>query len=350
MYANRMSGPALNRKRRRMPTWKHETSARSLDRGATHGVTCPAVALGNLAQRALVAVILLPAVIAILYVFDSATPTWLLITGATLLAMKEYFAMTMPGEENAGARRAALIMGFVACAALYWLSPATLPHKMKYARLAVGGGQTALMFAVLAPALYYLFRFRDMNTVAARFAHTVTGIVYCGLLFTFLAMLKRDFPGANTGAGAYSQTFVAQFRYMGADLILLVLAIAWVADTGAYFAGRFLGKAKLYPAVSPKKTWAGAIGGLAGSFAGAAVIKVLRLDWLTWLDVVLIAIPGGILGQLGDLAESMIKRSVGVKDSGAILPGHGGMLDRVDAVLFIAPYVYVYLQLAPLLH
>ena len=113
------------------------------------------MALGNLAQRALVAVLLLPAVITILYVFDSATPTWLLITGATLLAMKEYFAMTMPGAENASARRAALLMGFVACAAFYWLSPATLPHKMKYARLAFGGGQEALAIAVLAPGLYF---------------------------------------------------------------------------------------------------------------------------------------------------------------------------------------------------
>ena len=110
----------------------------------------------------------------------------------------------------------------------------------------------------------------------------------------------------------------------------------------AYFAGRFLGKAKLYPAVSPKKTWAGAWGGLAGSIVGAAALKLISAHWLSWADVVLIAIPGGILGQLGDLAESLIKRSVGVKDSGALLPGHGGLLDRVDAVLFIAPYAYAY--------
>ena len=127
--------------------------------------------------------------------------------------------------------------------------------------------------------------------------------------------------------------------------MLLVLLVAWIADTGAYFAGRFLGKTKLYEAVSPKKTWAGAWGGLAGSVLGAAVLKVVHSDELTWLDVVLIAMPGGILGQLGDLAESLIKRSVGVKDSGALLPGHGGMLDRIDAVLFIAPYAYAYLTL-----
>jgi phosphatidate cytidylyltransferase len=123
----------------------------------------------------------------------------------------------------------------------------------------------------------------------------------------------------------------------------VVLLVAWVADTGAYFAGRFLGKAKLYEAVSPKKTWAGAWGGLAGSVLGVVALKLAFAHYLSWLDVVLIAVPGGILGQLGDLAESLIKRSVGVKDSGALLPGHGGILDRIDAVLFIAPYVYAYL-------
>ena len=125
--------------------------------------------------------------------------------------------------------------------------------------------------------------------------------------------------------------------------MLIVLIVAWVADTGGYFAGRFLGKAKLYEAVSPKKTWAGAWGGLAGSLVGVAVLKLVTAHGLGWIDVVLIAIPGGVLGQLGDLTESLLKRSVGVKDSGALLPGHGGLLDRIDAVLFIAPYVYAYL-------
>jgi phosphatidate cytidylyltransferase len=180
---------------------------------------------------------------------------------------------------------------------------------------------------VVAPGLYYLVRFRDIPSVAGRYAATVTGIVYAGLLATYLSKLKLlPFPH-------------------GGDAVLIVLLIAWVADTGGYFAGRFLGKAKLYEVVSPKKTWAGAYGGLAGSVLGVAVLKLVVASWLSWLDVALLAIPGGVLGQLGDLAESLIKRSVGVKDSGALLPGHGGILDRIDAVLFIAPYVYTYLTL-----
>jgi phosphatidate cytidylyltransferase len=187
------------------------------------------------------------------------------------------------------------------------------------------GPTIPLLLAVVVPGLYFLFRFRDIPSVAGRYAATVVGIVYAGYLTTYLAKLKLIDP-----------------RH-GGDTVLLVLIVAWVADTGGYFAGRFLGKAKLYEAVSPKKTWAGAWGGIAGSVIGVAVLKLISADYLTWLDVALIAIPGGILGQLGDLTESLIKRSVGVKDSGALLPGHGGLLDRIDAVLFIAPYVYGYL-------
>ncbi len=249
---------------------------------------------------------------------------------ASLLAMNEFFAMTLPKED----RRAALVMGAVACLAFYWLDPlalAALPRDNTVAKVAmfasVNGGTVALILAVIVPGLYYLFAFREIPTVANRFAATVAGIVYAGFLTTYLAKLKLIDP-----------------HHVG-DTVVIVLLVAWVADTGGYFAGRFLGKAKLYEAVSPKKTWAGAYGGLAGSFIGVAVLKLAFADWMSWLDVVLIAIPGGILGQMGDLAESLIKRAVGVKDSGALLPGHGGILDRIDAVLFIAPYVYTYLTL-----
>jgi len=281
------------------------------------------LALGNLAQRFLVAVVAVPLLLLLLY-FHRPEPTWALIFVASILAMREFFGMTLRPED----RTAALVMGAVASAAFYWLEPHTIayaPGSRLLAGLAFAGPQIALVLAVIVPGLYYLFRFRDIPSVAGRYAATVAGIIYAGFLTTFLAFLKRIDPGH---AG---------------DTVVLVLLVAWVADTGGYFAGRFLGKAKLYEAVSPKKTWAGAWGGLAGSLLGVAVLKLFFAEWLTWLDVFLIAIPGGILGQLGDLAESLIKRSVGVKDSGSLLPGHGGILDRVDAVLFIAPYVYVYL-------
>jgi phosphatidate cytidylyltransferase len=286
------------------------------------------LALGNLAQRFLVAAVAIPILLGILYGLQTPEPTWALVFAATLLAMREFFAMTLPVED----RRAALVLGAIACAVFYWLDPLAIADysfrvPAAIANVALEGPALAAAFAVIVPGLYYLFRFRDMTTVAARFAATVTGIVYAGFLLTYLAKLKLVDPDRS------------------GNTVLIVLVIAWVADTGGYFAGRFLGRAKLYEAVSPKKTWAGAWGGLAGSLLGVAVLKLVvpSAHWLTWIDVAALAIPGGMLGQLGDLAESLIKRSVGVKDSGALLPGHGGILDRIDAVLFIAPYVYGYL-------
>ena len=282
------------------------------------------MALGNLAQRFLVAVVAVPILLVVLH-YHRAEPTWALIFAASLLAMREFFAMTLPVED----RKPALVLGAIACAAFYWLDPLALsaysglPHALE--RASIVGSSLAAALAVVVPALYFLFRFRDIPSVAGRITATITGIIYAGFLLTFLAKLKLVDPRRD------------------ADTVVLVLLVAWIADTGGYFAGRFLGKAKLYEAVSPKKTWAGAWGGIAGSILGVAVLKLVHADWLTWVDVFAIAIPGGILGQLGDLAESLIKRSVGVKDSGALLPGHGGMLDRIDAVLFIAPYVYGYL-------
>jgi phosphatidate cytidylyltransferase len=152
----------------------------------------------------------------------------------------------------------------------------------------------------------------------------IAGVFYC-LLLTFLAMLKRGPDGAAW--------------------VYISLTVTWFGDTCAYFAGRFIGPfwpAKLYEKMSPKKTIIGVMGGLVGNFGAMALAKLWYLPGLTWLDCVFVAIPAGALGVTGDLCESMIKRSTGVKDSGKLLPGHGGMLDRIDALIFIVPYIYMY--------
>jgi phosphatidate cytidylyltransferase len=282
------------------------------------------VALGNLASRALVAVVAAPILVVSFYL-SSPLATWAIVFAASLLAMYELFAMTLDDRTD---RWAALGFGAAACLAFYWIAPAALPESRAWQTLAAHGSTYPVLFlAIVGPGLYYLFRYRDMSTVANRYAATVFGIFYAGVLLTCVAALKRD-GGGNRGG----------------DLVLFVLLVTWLGDTGAYFAGRFFGKHKLYPAVSPKKTWEGAIGGLAGSLAAAIAMKLIRLDHLTWVDLILITIPGAALGQMGDLVESLFKRSTGVKDSGAILPGHGGILDRIDAVLFFAPYLWFYLQ------
>jgi phosphatidate cytidylyltransferase len=274
------------------------------------------MALGNLAARFVVALVALPPLLFAIYM-KSPHYVWGVVFAASLIAMHEYLNMSIEDETD---KRVSLGIGGVCCALLYWL-PVWKPH--------IDPTLLVMILAFVPTALYYLFRFGDMQTVANRLNASVMAIVYGGIMFTFLALLKL------------------RFGTQGGDIIVLILLTAWLSDTGGYFAGKYLGKAKLYEAVSPKKTWAGSIGGIASVLIGTAIFKSLRsIPDISWLDLILLCGPGAVLGQLGDLCESMVKRSRGVKDSGAILPGHGGILDRVDAILFIAPYFYVYLFLS----
>ena len=126
-------------------------------------------------------------------------------------------------------------------------------------------------------------------------------------------------------------------------LITFLLVVNWMGDTGAYYVGRLLGKRKLAPRISPNKTWAGSVGGLIGNtlavivglyfFLQTAFIELLFLGWTL-----------GVLGQLGDLTESAMKRSAHLKDSSTLLPGHGGMLDRIDSIILGAPVLFFYLS------
>jgi phosphatidate cytidylyltransferase len=267
--------------------------------------------LGNLATRILTAAIAVPLLLLLIYQ-PYAEAVWAVVFAASLLAMYELFGMTLPDRRD---RVAGVVAGGAAAAALYWLPARDNPFLVAF----LGG--------FFAPALYYLFRPGDISTAAQRLAFTVVGVVYGGLLFSFLSLIKRDLGP------------------IAPDYLVLALGSAWLSDTGGYFAGKYLGKRKLYPAVSPNKTWAGAIGGVAFAVAGGFALQHYRLRALEAVDVVALAGVGSVLGQLGDLSESLLKRSRGVKDSGTILPGHGGLLDRVDAVLFIAPYFYVYAML-----
>lgn len=269
------------------------------------------MALGNLASRFLVAVVALPPLLYAVYL-DSSHYVWGIVFVASLIAMYEYLAMGIEDETD---RRASLAIGAASVALLYWLPPSAQPALV------------SVVVAVLGTSLYYLFRFGEIESVADRLNTSVLAILFGGIMFSFVALLKRE-------GGA-----------VGGDIIVLILLTAWASDTGGYFAGKYLGKAKLYPAVSPKKTWAGSIGGIAAVLVAVSVFKQLHMQWMPWVDLILMCGVGAVLGQLGDLCESLVKRSRGVKDSGSILPGHGGILDRVDAVLFIGPYFFVYMTI-----
>lgn len=180
----------------------------------------------------------------------------------------------------------------------------------------------ALTILVLLSCLHFLFRIRDIRQSAGEAALFLMGFLYVPLLLGHL-MLLRGLP-------------------YGIQWIFLVIVIVMAGDTGAYYVGRSLGRRKLYPIVSPNKSVEGAVGGLAGSVTGALIAKFTFFPELTVLDAVVTALLLGVLGQLGDLFESLLKRSFGVKDSGAIIPGHGGILDRLDSILFAAPAAFYY--------
>jgi phosphatidate cytidylyltransferase len=179
----------------------------------------------------------------------------------------------------------------------------------------------------------------------------VTGVVvFTGWIWHLLRGPLADAPVRTAHVlmaffyGAGGMTAVSQLRNApdGGWWVVAALVITWGNDTSAYFAGRFLGKHKLYPEVSPNKTWEGFFGGFAGAIGFLFVQKVFFFPALTVADCLVLGSLGSLLGPAGDLCESMLKRAYGVKDSGKIIPGHGGMLDRIDALIFNAPMVLLY--------
>lgn len=170
--------------------------------------------------------------------------------------------------------------------------------------------------------LFYLCRHSPIDLVLSQISRTVFIIFYFSVTFSFLGLI-RDLPS-------------------GWAWLYMVLGTTFAADTGAYFTGRYLGKHKLAPRISPGKTIEGLLGGLAMSVLAAFIVKYLIYNDFTVIDCLVAGGLSGLVGPLGDLGESMIKRSVGVKDSGNLIPGHGGLLDRVDALLFTCPLIYWY--------
>ena len=124
--------------------------------------------------------------------------------------------------------------------------------------------------------------------------------------------------------------------------VFLALGGTFMADTGGYFFGKLIGGPKMAPKVSPNKTWAGLCGCIVGGIGGAFAAQALLLPRLQWLDCVCLGLCIALVGQIGDLFVSLLKRAFGVKDTGAILPGHGGLLDRIDALLLTGPLIFYY--------
>ena len=171
-------------------------------------------------------------------------------------------------------------------------------------------------------SLLLLFRVRTIDAAAREVAFALLAFIYIPFLLMHLVLLRQT-------------TF-------GVQWLLVVMLIVMTNDSAAYYTGSAFGKHRLYPLVSPKKSIEGAVGGLFGSLCGTLLAKFTFFPQLTFCDAAVTALVIGMVGQAGDLFESLLKRSFNVKDSGTIIPGHGGVLDRLDSILFAAPITYYY--------
>lgn len=263
----------------------------------------------NLAKRFATAGVGGPLILALLF-FGPPWAWFAFLLLATAVGAWELYGMSFPED---GKARGAAVLVTVGVTAVVWFF-GTDPRALLGLGLAVP----------LLAQLIVLWRLGDIPTAAVRVTNTAFGALWLGVGMAALAVLRRE--GGEDGPG----------------WVVLALMLSWLSDTGAYFAGRFLGKRKLYEAVSPKKTVAGAVGGLGGAIVGVLLAHFGFLRALPLGHGIILAIVAGSLGQAGDLGESLLKRSFGVKDSGGIVPGHGGILDRVDALLVTGGFCCLY--------
>ncbi len=236
-----------------------------------------------------------------------------------------------------GALACALLVALFTAVGIHEFYQMALPGRRLESWLAIFCG-TALIFVPLFPAatlplagisilfllfaLIFLFRLPEIEQAARDIAYATLGLIYIPLLLMHLVLLRQT--------------------HYGVQWLFVIMLIVMTNDSAAYYTGSWFGKHRLYPRVSPKKSIEGALGGLCGSCVGTMLARATFFPQLTIMDALATAIVIGMLGQTGDLFESLLKRSFGVKDSGSIIPGHGGVLDRLDSIIFAAPATYYY--------
>lgn len=267
--------------------------------------------MGDFLTRLATAAVLVPALLVAILL--DPTP-WSVVAFAAVvaaLANDEYLRMGLPvgPDDRAGGLRvvaAGASVGIVVAPSVW----------------GVGALAPALAAAALVLSFVVLGRKFALESAGKHFAVCLSGLVYVPVLMAHLPLLK-------IGGKPH--------------WLVVTLCTAFFADTVAYVFGRAWGKRKLYPEVSPKKSVEGAFGGVLGSVLATVVVGSLwTLPELAIGSAVILGVLASVCGQAGDLVESMIKRTFGVKDSGKLLPGHGGMLDRIDALLFVSPVVYYF--------
>jgi len=248
--------------------------------------------------------VLVPAIVLVILVFHSSV-LHLMVLLATFLGLREYYNLVLPHakwiERGVGIGLGLILSLILSFGGMKEISP-------------------FLVIILLVLAVLFMAVSQDLSSTVSKMGISLFGILFIGFLLAYVSLI-RNMPN-------------------GRLWVLFLILTVWTGDIAALLSGSFLGRHKLYPKISPNKTFEGLAGAIVGSIIVALAFSRFFIPNLEMGFCALFAIGLGILGQLGDFTESMVKRSAQVKDSGTLIPGHGGMLDRLDSFLFSAPFLY----------
>jgi phosphatidate cytidylyltransferase len=309
----------------------------------------------NLAPRVVVALLAIPVILYISYL--GGIFFLLLILGIGILALREFFVLAK--AKGAHPQIGTAMTGLIVFHISFFherIQNYILPFFIQ------SGGISMLQKLQLFVTVLFSFLvivliielFRNKGSVFVNAAFTIFGTMYIGIFLASLVGI-RELYGAEfpyhlaiqffPDTVSFSDELLLSTTYSwGGFTVIAIFASLWVCDTAAYFGGLSMGRHKLFPRVSPNKSWEGAAWGFAGAVLTMALFQQYVLSYLQLHQAIIIGGIIGLLGQIGDLIESSLKRDANVKDSSSLIPGHGGVLDRFDSLIFVSPILYLYID------
>ena len=258
-------------------------------------------------KRFITALIIIP-LVGVLIIFGPSYALALMVCAAAILGLYEFYTMTMP-QGGTKEKIGGISLGVILCALFQWAPPEII--------------MVFLCAVMVVLFLGYAFSAHKLSIVPSRIGIVLLGIIYVPFLLSHVTLINK-LP-------------------QGIFWVLLLLATVWVGDTFALLIGSWWGRHKLSPRISPHKTVEGFLACFVGAILTVFACKALFLPTVRGTDALFVGLGIALFGQLGDLSESMIKRGAKVKDSGSLIPGHGGVLDRLDSFFFAAPFLYYFL-------